>query len=170
MPTPTTKEALLNEIRTEREALEKFLAGLVPQQMVQPGAIAAWSVKDVLAHLAEWEQLLLVWYQAGLQAGLRGEDPPLPAPGYTWAQMDDLNQEIFEKYRAAPLERVLDYFRSSYSQVLGAVQAMAQDELFTPGRYAWTKQNTLADYVIPCTSEHYEWARREMLKGLKKEE
>jgi uncharacterized protein (TIGR03083 family) len=166
MPKPTTKEALLEDIRKEREALEKFLAALTPQQMVEPGAIAEWSVKDVLAHLAEWEQLLLVWYQAGL----RGETPPLPAPGYNWGKMDDLNQEIFEKYHDAPLERVLDYFRGSYSQVLEAVQAMAEDELFTSGRYSWTKKNTLAAYVIPCTSEHYDWARQEMRKGLKNKE
>ena len=166
MPNPTTKGALLASIRTEWGALEEFLATLTPQQMDVPGVIAEWSVKDVLAHLAEWEQLLLVWYQAGL----RGEIPPLPAPGYSWAQMDDLNQKIYEKYCERSLEDVLAYFRASHLQVLEAVQAMTDDELFTPGRYAWTKQNALAAYVVPCTSEHYDWARQEMLKGLKKKE
>jgi hypothetical protein len=84
--------------------------------------------------------------------------------------MDDLNQEIYEKYRDWSLDSVLDYYHRSYQQVLEAVQAMSDGELFTPGRYAWTKTNTLADYVIPCTSEHYDWARREMRKGLKKKE
>jgi len=84
--------------------------------------------------------------------------------------MDELNQKIYEKYRDASLEVVLDYFRTSYLQVLEAVQAMAEGELFTPGRYTWTKKNALAAYVIPCTSEHYDWARQEMLKGLKKKE
>jgi uncharacterized protein (TIGR03083 family) len=163
MPELKTKEALLEEIRHEREALDKFLAGLSPGQMAQPGAIAEWSVKDVLAHLAEWEQLLLVWYTAGL----RGEVPQLPAEGYTWAQMDDLNQVIYERYRHRSLDDVLSYYRTSYAQVLDAVQAMAEADLFTPGRFAWTKQNTLADYVVPCTSEHYRWAQVEMRKGLK---
>jgi uncharacterized protein (TIGR03083 family) len=164
MPNPTTKDALLAEVRSERDALEESLAALTPQQMVVPGAIADWSVKDVLAHLAEWEQLLLVWYQAGL----RGEIPPIPAPGYSWAQMDDLNQEIYEKYRDLSLDEVQAYFRASHRQVLEAVQTMTEDELFTPGKFAWTKQNALAAYVVPCTSEHYEWARHEMRKGLKK--
>jgi uncharacterized protein (TIGR03083 family) len=158
MPEPTTKEGLLQEIHAEREALEKFLAGLAPEQMVQPGALGEWSVKDMLAHLAEWEQLLLVWYNAGL----RGEVPPLPAVGYHWDQMDDLNQVIFEKYRDWTLEDMQAYFQDSYRQTLEAVRAMTEEELFTPGRYRWTKQNTLADYVIPCTSEHYQWALAEM--------
>jgi hypothetical protein len=54
------------------------------------------------------------------------------------------------------------YFQDSYRQTLEAVRAMTEEELFTPGRYRWTKQNTLADYVIPCTSEHYQWALTEM--------
>lgn len=165
MPNPTTKDALLAEIRAERGFLEEFLATLTPQQMVVPGAIAGWSVKDVLAHLAEWEQLLLVWYQAGL----RSEVPPLPAPGYSWAQMDDLNRKIYEKYFDRSLEDVQTFFHASYLQVLEAVHAMTEDELFTPGRYTWTKQNALAAYVVPCTSEHYDWARQEMRKGLRKE-
>ncbi len=162
MPEPKTKDALLKDIRRERDALEQFLAELPPGGMESPGAIADWSVKDVLAHLAEWEQLLLVWYQAGL----RGENSPLPASGYTWAQMDDLNQAIFEKYQSWSLEAVMRYARRSYAEVLQAVQGMPESELFTTGRYAWTKQNSLADYVIPCTSEHYAWALEEMRKGL----
>jgi uncharacterized protein (TIGR03083 family) len=160
MAEPATKEALLEEIQSERERLDTMIAALTPDQMAQPGAVGEWAVKDVLAHLAEWERLLLVWYQAGL----RGEIPPLPAEGYTWVQMDDLNQVIYEKYHPRSPEEVMAYYRSSYEQTLGAVKAMSEEELFAPERYAWTKKNRLVDYVIPCTSEHYDWARAEMAK------
>jgi uncharacterized protein (TIGR03083 family) len=162
MAEPTSKEALLEEIQSERERLDTTIVALTPDQMTQPGTLGEWAVKDVLAHLAEWEQLLLVWYQAGL----RGENPPLPTKGYTWDQMDDLNQVIYEKYRARSLEEVLAYYRSSYQQTLEAVKAMSEEELFTPERYTWTKKNRLVDYVVPCTYEHYEWARTEMAKNL----
>lgn len=162
MAKPTTKEELLKEIHAERAALEKFLADLDEEVMIRPGAVAEWSVKDVLAHLAEWEQLLLIWYQAGL----RGESPPLPAEGYNWGQMDDLNQAIYEKYRDRSLAEVQAFFRDSYRGMLAAVEGMEEIDLFTKGRFAWTKVNALVDYVIPCTSEHYQWARLEMRKGL----
>ena len=163
MPKPATKGKLIEEIHAERTALEKFLEPLDLEGMTRPGAVAEWSVKDVLAHLAEWEQLLLVWYQAGL----RGEVPPLPAEGYNWAKMDDLNLAIYEKYRDWSLAEVQAYFRDSYRQTLEVIESMAEGDLFTKGRFAWTKANALVDYVIPCTSEHYQWARVEMRKGLK---
>jgi len=164
MPKPGTKGALLEEIHAEREKLENLIEPLTPEERAKPGAPGEWSVKDTLAHLAEWEQLLLVWHKAGV----RGEIPPLPAEGYTWGRMDDLNAAIFEKYRDWTLEDVLAYSRSSYQQVLDTVQEMSEDELFTPGRFAWTKKNRLVDYVIPCTSEHYAWARKAMRKALKR--
>ena len=163
MPKPKTKDELLEEIKAERAALERFLAALDADGMTRPGAIGDWSAKDVLSHLAEWEQLLLVWYRAGL----RGEIPALPAVGYNWGAMDDLNQAIYEKYRASSLTDVQAYFQDSYRQMLEAVESMSEDDLFAKGRFAWTKKRALLDYVIPCTSEHYQWARQEMRKTLR---
>jgi len=163
MPKAKNKEELLEEMRKEREALEKFLSTLTPEQMVQPGAIGEWSPKDVLAHLAEWEQMCLGWYSAGKG----GEIPPLPAEGYKWSQMSRLNQQIYEKYHSRSLEDTQRQFQFSYRQISRAVQEMSEEELFTPGYYVWTGKNTLATYVAPCTSEHYHWARIEMRKWLK---
>ena len=75
MPRPTTKDQLLSDIYKERQALEQFLATLSPEQMTLEGIVGFWAVKDVLAHLLEWEQMVLGWYGAGL----RGEPPHVPA-------------------------------------------------------------------------------------------
>jgi hypothetical protein len=47
------------------------------------------------------------------------------------------------------------------------VQAASEEDLFTPGRYAWTKQNLLAAYFASATSSHYVWAKKEIRKCLK---
>jgi len=59
MPRPTNKTDLLAAIDQERGALETFLETLTPEQMVATRVVGEWSVKDVLAHLIEWEQMLL---------------------------------------------------------------------------------------------------------------
>jgi hypothetical protein len=75
---PPTKAILLDAATREREALSALLAGLTREQLLWRGAYG-WSVKDHVAHLAEWERVLLSWYDAGW----RGESPAVPGEGYT---------------------------------------------------------------------------------------
>lgn len=162
MPKPTTKDRLLTEIQREREALEQFLDMLAPEQMTHPGALGTWSVKDVLAHLVEWEQMFLGWYAVGK----RGEIPATPAEAFTWRQLPQLNRQIFEKHRDRALEDIQKQFESSYRKMLKTIQGMTEEELFTRGYYAWTNKNALVTYIIPNTSSHYRWARTQMHKQL----
>lgn len=163
MPRPTSKKGLLVAIDKERGALEALLETLTPEQMVEPGVVGEWSAKDVLAHLIEWEQMCLGWYRAGL----RGEIPALPAPGYKWNQTPELNQMIYEKHRDRALDDVLAQFHASHQEILGVIQELSNEELFTTGRYAWTKKNAMGTYFVSATSSHYLWARKEIRKGLK---
>jgi hypothetical protein len=163
MPRPTSKTDLLAAIDKERGALEALLEGLTPEQMVEPGVVGEWSVKDVLAHLIEWEQMVLGWYRAGL----RGETPEMPAPGYKWNQTPALNQMILEKHRDRMLDGVLAEFGASHREILGVVQGLSNEALFTAGQYAWTKKNTMGTYFVSGTSSHYLWARKEIRKGLR---
>ncbi len=163
MPRPTDKKQLLAAMQKEHRALEKLLSNLTPEQMTRTGAVTERSVKDVLAHLFEWEQMCLGWYQAGL----RGETPPLPAEGFNWGQLPALNQRIYEKHRELPLEDVMKRFQASYQQVFETVQTLSQKELFTPSHYGWTGKNAMAAYFIGSTSSHYVWAIKEVKKCLK---
>jgi hypothetical protein len=163
MPRPTSKDDLLAAIDKERGALEAFLETLTPKQMIEPGVVGEWSVKDVLAHLVEWEQMCLGWYRAGL----RGETPALPAPGFKWNQTPQLNQQIYEKHRDRSLDEVLEQFHASHREILEVIQGLSNEDLFTAGRYVWTKKNTMGTYFVSATSSHYLWARKEIRKGLR---
>lgn len=164
MPKPASKTELLNAIVQERQALERLLAGLSPEQMLLPGALGEWSVKDVLAHLVEWEQMFLGW----LAAGQRGETPALPAEGYNWRQLGELNQKIYEQYRAAPLDEILALFKTSFAQVCALLESLSEADLVTPGRPAWTGKHILIGFADANTANHYRWARQGLAKGLKK--
>jgi uncharacterized protein (TIGR03083 family) len=163
MPRPTSKPDLLAAIEKERTALETYLDTLSPEQMTVPSIVGEWSVKDVLAHLIEWEQMVLSWHAAGL----RGEIPELPAPGFKWNQTPALNQQIFEKHKDRSLADVLAQFETSHREILGVIQGLSNEVLFTAGQYAWTKKNTLGTYFVSATSSHYLWARKEIRKGMK---
>jgi hypothetical protein len=159
------KQEILARIRTERRRLEQNLEALDETQMLQPGVVGQWSVKDILAHLADWEGRFLGWYQVGL----RGEAPEIPAPGLTWAQLDTLNQRIYLANRDRPLADVLATFGRSYQEMIEAIEAMSEEEIFAPGRYAWAGAgNNLVNVILANTANHYRWAKtaiREWLKG-----
>lgn len=163
MPRPTSKTDLLQAINQERGALQALLDTLSPEQMTVPGIVGEWAVKDVLAHLTTWEQMVLGWHAAGL----RGETPELPAPGFKWNQTPALNQQIYETHRDQPLDEVLAQFQASSAEILAVIEGLSNEDLFRAGRFAWTQKNTLGTYFVSATSSHYLWARTEIRKGLK---
>jgi len=164
VPRPTSKHDLLEAIERERGKLDAVLATLTPEQMIEPGVVGEWSVKDVMAHLAEWERMALGWYRAGL----RGEAPEVPAPGFKWNQTPQLNLAIFEKHRDRPLEEVVAWFRSSREEILGVIESLSEEDLFTAGRFAWTRKNTLGAYFVSATSSHDLWARTRITRWLRR--
>lgn len=158
-----SKIELLNDILTARRRLEKILNGLSDTELTRPGVIGEWSVKDVLAHLTAWEQLFLSWYNPGLG----GKSPQITPVGMSRKAMDAFNQEVFLQNRDRPFDEILAEFRTSYQQVLAAVQAAAEEDLFTAGRFAWTGKLALVDYVAGNTCNHYDWARGKIREWLK---
>lgn len=163
MPRPTSKAQLLEQTHKGYDALVGQFAGLTDDEMTAPGIVGDWSIKDVLAHLTEWQRMLTVWYETGK----RGETPATPSEKYTWREIPALNQEIYDTYRDHPLAAIQEAFRDSHTAILALIDTMTDEELFTPKVYAWTKSTTLGSYLVSATSSHYDWAYKEIRRGLK---
>lgn len=166
MPKPTTRAQFLAEAGQEREKLLALLRPLTPEQKTRPGIVGDWSVKDVLGHLVEWHQMVLCW----LAASRRGETPAVPAQGYNWGMLPELNQVIYEQYRAVPLDEMEARFAQSDRQTRETVEALDEEMLFTPGLYPWMNKNTLLAYFNSNMTSHYRWAIKEIRKGLKSQQ
>jgi nicotinamidase-related amidase len=163
MPKPTNKQELLDEAQREYEALIKQVAGFTAKELVRPGVIGEWSIKDVLAHLLEWQRMCMGWYEAGL----RGEKPSLPAKGYNWSQLPALNQDIYERYKDAKLDTIKSQLEASHKHMLDVAGSLSEEELFTAGRHKWTGVSTLASYIDANTGAHYRWAQTGIRRGTK---
>ena len=151
------KRELLSELQRERRALDDTLALLSARQMAKAGVTrGGWSVKDILAHLVEWQQMNLDWYAAGL----RGEEPAMPAPGFTLRELPRLNEMIYRKHHRRSLDAVMRDYRSYHERVVALIDALSDDDLVTLGRFSWTGPSwTLSDYLRASTAAHYLWAR-----------
>ncbi len=163
MSRPSSKDDLLKAIDLEYQKLESLLNTLTEDQMVQPGVCAEWSVKDILAHLHAWAQMVLGWYRAGV----RGEEVKTPASDLKWNEIPVLNQRIYEQYRDTPLNQIQAKFAASHNEMLAAVKSIPEDELVTPKFYSWPKNTPLLSYFVSSTSSHYHWAYNEIRKWVK---
>jgi hypothetical protein len=145
------KEKIVQQIQSEREALEKTLARLTDDQMAQRGVEADWSVKDILAHITDWERRMVRW----IEESLRGEVPERPAPGLTWDDLDRLNEETFLLHRDEPLDAILSEFYTSYQQALATVEGLREEDLVAPDRFAWREGDPMWHMVAANTFWHY---------------
>jgi len=150
------KNDLLHEIQRERRTLDETLALLSPRRMTKAGVTrGGWSVKDVLAHLVEWQRMNLGWYAAGV----RGESPAMPAPGFTLRELPRLNAMIYRKHHRRPLRAVMRDYQSYHARVVELITALPNADLVTLRRFSWTGPSwTLSDYLRASTAAHYLWA------------
>jgi hypothetical protein len=151
---PKSKSELLASTYTQRAILEQKIKGLSVTELVYPGTMGEWSVKDILQHLVDWEQRWIGWYLAGK----RGETVITPEPGYNWRQMGQLNEKYRQKYKDRRLEDVLADFHASYQQIMHLVEEISEDEMLTLNVHSWTGKLPLIAWIAGNTYEHYHWA------------
>lgn len=156
MPRPTTKADLLAAATHEFDRLWATVETVPTADREQAGACEEWSVKDVLAHLDAWHEMLLGWERAGAA----GEVPEIPGGGYTWADLPALNQAIFERTRGDSWDDVVDRLQRSHEAVLARIEPYDDEDLFTKKRYAWTRTTSVGSYFVSATSSHYAWASK----------
>ena len=157
-----TKAQIVKRLQTERLRLEKNLSYLTRQQMLLPGVVGKSSVKDVLAHLADWEAHMPVW----IEAARRGDPVESPEPGLTWKQLDILNQRIHAAHRNQSLEEVLEYFRITHEGFMEMVAAMPEDEMLARGRYAFIGKGAVYDWLT-AYANHDLWGKTKVRNWVK---
>lgn len=166
MPKPKSKKELL-EISQENY---KILIDLVNSYSMEeirkdfPKGTMNRNIRDVLAHLHHWHLMMLDWYKIGMA----GEKPKMPAKGYTWKTLPDLNFKIWQTYQDWDLEKIKELLNESYTEIQKLITNHTNEELFEKRRYKWTGTTSLGAYLISNSSSHYHWAIK-LIKKSKKE-
>ena len=162
MPRPQDKDSLLGLGELNFHKIHDLIQSLPEDQRLGTFQFEHRDrcVRDVLAHLHEWHEMMLGWYATGMS----GKKPDMPAEGYTWKTLPGLNKEIWKKYQKTTLEEATSLLQSSYKKVRKLIAKHSDEELFEKKRYGWTGSTSLGAYFVSATSSHYDWA----LKLLKK--
>ena len=165
MPRPKTKEKLLQlstanynkliaivEAFNKAERNQEFLEGYLNRNST-----------DVLAHLHHWHLMVLDWYTVGMA----GKKPDMPAKGYTWKTVPDLNRIIWKKYKDSNYKAIRRLLNTSYRDIQKLIEKHSDQELFEKKKYHWTGSTSLGAYLISATSSHYDWAYKLIKKATK---
>ncbi len=139
MNTSSRKTEILEQIRTTRQQFEDVLVRVEPARMTEPGVNGEWSVKDVLAHIAWWEQHLLRRLRTGNDdLSVEGEDGRVTT--------DRANAEVYALNRERPLVEVRAEYDASYREVLAAIESLSDDELVSDEVYDAIAWDTFRHY------------------------
>jgi hypothetical protein len=151
MEQPADKAALLQQIRTERANLEALLASLNEAQMVEPAAIHGWTIKDVLAHIVTWEQLLDSWLWAAITDGIPAE--PVPPDD---AAVDRLNAASYQANKDRLLNDIQADFHRSYQEVYQRIESFVTDDnLASLLPQDWSRGSPIWITIAANTYLHY---------------
>jgi hypothetical protein len=144
-----TKEALLAEIRSTHEALAASIGTVPDDAWTEPLAdMDGWTRKDALAHVGWWSD-----HSARVITALRaGQVPYDQDPDF---DIHAQNRSILEEFRARDAAEVRAYESAAFERLVAAVEAATDEDLFTPGRYPWLEEETLAAAVEWDSTKHY---------------
>lgn len=150
---PLNKADLLARIDRAYTVLIETIGRLTPAQIVTRPTEDAWSVKDIVAHIATWEQALVRYCLqrqpfeaaveiAGAQPGTAGED--------------ELNAQFFRRFQHWTWDNVWSFLQASHQQTLAALTALPETEWLKPvSATVSTATEPLLNHVIWNTYDHY---------------
>lgn len=162
MPRASSKQELLDFAESELTILLNHISRLKDADLIDKPVFDNRLPKDLLAHIAAWDELFMVWYTEGM----KGNKPEIPAPGYTFKTAPDLNERLFKEWNDLPLESVIKKLKTMHKKILKLVEKHSDKELFTKKKYAWTGSTSMGSYFASALSSHYVWAN-DLLKKIK---
>ncbi len=154
---PLGKTALLERTQAARAALDPLLATLGDGQMHEPAFDGGWSAKDLLAHIANWEELCVSW----IEAGERGETPHRPAV-ISDEEAAAINERVYREHRERPLDDVRAASKASYERMIATIERLDEAALSDGARFPWTGGRPVSLFIRWNADVHYDEHREQI--------
>lgn len=140
----TTKEELAEDSVGARSKLDGLLA-TIPERAKCDEVTDGMPTRDFVAHRSEWGRMALAWHPEARASG----SPAVPAEGYTWGQLKELNADIRARFADIPLDEAQRAFGSVHDQLIRAIEGCSVDELF-----ASSTATTSPDHLTLAHTSH----------------
>ncbi len=146
-----SRDDVIERVRRGRAELDRVLAGLTDEALSAAPPGGGWSVKDHLAHLSAWHEIVLARITGQAEHDLLG----LARGEYESKDVDGINASIHERNRDRSAADVRAEFERSYGVIVGALASVDEDRLSRPWLPEDPSRGTLTDTVAANTYDHY---------------
>ena len=147
------KQQLIQKLEQAWTAFKESYVGLSEAQLLEPGVMGEWSVKDILAHVTTWEEEALKY----LPLILTGGRPPryIQSGG-----IDAFNAQMAEQKRHLALSEVLRQLEETHRRLLDYLQSVPEEHFTkeTPFRHR-LRLDTYSHYPLHARAIQ-EWRAR----------
>lgn len=113
----------MKQLDTAWRAFKESYAGLPDSTLLEPGVTGAWSVRDIIAHVATWEEEAL----KHLPLVLMGKRPPRYS--VTYGGIDAFNARKTEEKKNLSLLEVFRNQEDVHYRLLELIEGVPEDQL-----------------------------------------
>ena len=165
MPKPTNKRELIASMQDGYEKLYEQINKLSAESAAAPFNFPAntkkcgvrWMydrcLRDLLAHLHEWQVLMRVFVQ-----NIREGNPRDFLPDEYRKNYHEMDKMIVEKHQGTNLEEAKSLLEKTHQEMLNLADTFSDEELFSRGVYKCTYTTTMAAYFESVTTSPYSQA------------
>lgn len=143
------KDRLLQHMVEGRLRWDAAVERVPRERRLEPGFEGGWSLKDVIAHIGEWEEVAA----ARLELGLGRRSSP---PDFEGVPLDERNARFHERNRHLPLDEVVDTEHERWQRFLSTVQALDQDQLNDPASLGLSPDESVVEMIADNAHEHFD--------------
>ena len=147
------KQQVFQKLEQAWTALKESYVGLSDAQLLEPGIMGEWSVKDILGHVTTWEEEAL----KAMPLILSGVRPPR----YTrYGGIDAFNAQTADQKRDMALSEVLRHLEETHRRLLDYLQGVPEEHFTRETRFRHRlRLDTYSHYPLHARAIQ-EWRKR----------
>jgi hypothetical protein len=149
------KQQLLKKLEKAWAAIKESYEGLSDAQLMEPGVMDNWSVKDILAHVTTWEEEALKY----LPLIITGGRPPRYIQ---YGGIDAFNAQMTEQKRGLALSDILRQLDETHRRLIDYIQGVHEEHFTRETRFRHRlRLDTYSHYPLHARAIR-EWRERQV--------
>ncbi len=118
---------LVARFQTSQQELEAVIARFSDEELTTPGKEGDWSIREVMAHIAAWDE----WGKRAIETRLTQDDLPTQMAEEA-RNPDPFNARAVEPWKGYDAKQARAAFAQAYQGLINFLQATPQEKLYRP--------------------------------------